>query len=140
MDIQMGKMRAVAGRELPTKTKAAMWFIFGVAGIEVLYGAWAQMHPYFLHTDSEDSFLLKLLYAAFYILPAAVLSRKSRGAFITAMSILSIYLIFLIVLVGIEIAEGSDVQRDRYLGESIFVLVPLVLLALDAKNYRKTAT
>jgi len=135
MDIESNGIGAAASRKLPVKTKAAMWFIFLVAGIEVLYEAWAQAHPNSVATESGITFLFDLIYPVLYVLPAFVLLRKSRSAFIAAVSILSAYLIFLFCGIGMAVVGGYDF--GQYLGGSIFVLVPLILLALDVKNYWK---
>ena len=133
MNSQSNAMESTSSRQLPVKTKAAMWFMFVVAGIEVLYGAWSLAHYYYCVEESGWEFLSDLLFTGLYVLPASVLLRKSRFAFIAAVSILSLYLIFLIYGIAAGIAGGYNF--GHYLGGSIFVLVPLILLALDAKNY-----
>jgi len=132
MNDQSKSPRSIAGRKLPGKTKAAMWFVFVVAGIWLIFDM-VQEVLFLLPRGFMSSWRMSgigTLVLGFYVLPVALLFLKSKFAYIGSLSILSIYFFFSIWAIW-----GAYESGMGWILVGIFVFIPLTLVALDAKNY-----
>jgi len=132
MNAQSKSPGSIEGRKLPGKTKAAMWFVFIVAGIGLILDV-VQGVLFLLPHGLAGSWRMSsfdLLFLVLYVLPLAFLFLKSKFAYIGSLFILSIYLFFSIWAIW-----GAYESGLGWILVAIFVLVPWVLVALDAKSY-----
>ena len=132
MNDQSKSPGSIAGRKLPGKTKAAMLFVFVVAGIGLIFNV-VQEVLFLLPLGLADSWRMGsfgTLVLGLYVLPVALLFLKSKFAYIGSLSILSIYFFF-----SIWAHWGAYESGLGWILVGIFVFIPLTLVALDAKNY-----
>jgi hypothetical protein len=134
MNDQSKSPGSIAGRKLPGKTKAAMLFVFVVAGIGLIFNV-VQEVLFLLPRGLADSWRMSSfgsLFLGLYVLPVALLFLKSKFAYIGSLSILSIYFFFSLWMIW-----GGSESGIGWILVGIFVIIPLTLVALDAKNYSR---
>jgi hypothetical protein len=130
------KLVLTIGNGLPVKTRIAIWFISLIAFISFAFALYAGALGEFRWGDSGLlGFLFFLLvYIGPYILAAYLLTLRIKRAYIAALSILILYLFF----VNWQSPVISEIHYCSII-RNILILVPLILIVLDAKSYWKIA-
>ena len=134
----------IAKAKLPTKTKIAVWWIriiamlMAIGGLIVLFVSVAKAPPM---VKEEGSGILFFVVVAIilpiwllFLLPSIFLPLRKTWGWITSMTILSLEILS-ILGVCIYCATTDGLYYLQYTPSIILILIPLILILLDRKNY-----
>jgi hypothetical protein len=133
---RLGELFLVMGKRIPIKTRIAVWFIFLITLLWSAFELVTEALGGFRGGDMGLGWLIvfALFYICPYVMPACLLLLRSKLAYISAISILILYLAFANYSVG-----RAFTFHYSYIMWSIIVLIPLTLIVLDMKNYWSVA-
>jgi hypothetical protein len=129
--------------KLPTKTKIAVWWTF-IVGL-----ACVALTAFFLgcspEPESKNSLWIGIAVALLYIFPCALLYMKNKLAWKFAIAITSLELIIWLIYLIICAVDNYKAKRPIFSDISfliypiLLIIIPLILLILDRKNYFEMA-
>lgn len=132
-----------ANAKLPTKTKIAAWWILIVGAVgttiaTLCFMIWCTSMPDSQFTNT--CFLPGLVIVAvgiLYLLPSVLLLKRKSWAWIFAISVLTLELLFFTVFYTSSLFPCSYCRSPHYEYTPIFIIyfVPLILIIIDRKNY-----
>lgn len=125
--------------KLPTKTKIAVWWIFIVGVVFVaLTALFLGCSP---EPESRNNLWIGIAVGFLYILPGILFYVKNKLAWISAIVIISVDLIFWLIYLVLNAVDNYKAEHPVFkditflIYPILLILIPLILLILDQKNY-----